>query len=300
VGIGQTEVSASALQAINPLLILIYVPLFSYVIYPAVGRVTPLTPLRKVGAGLFLTAAAFAICGILQRAIDAGESVSAYNQLLAYMVLTAAEVLVSVTCLEFSYTQAPPKMKSLVMSLYLLSVALGNILTSGVNAMIQLPGMQKALEGDRYYWFFAGLMTLAAIVFIPYAVMFRQKNYLPEGATSQSRKRKRRSFPRFSLPEQRDRFQRLQRDLVRDRIDANCCPRLPAIHHADARRPLNADRLRLLRGIRQDAKIDFRGGDRAPSNTFSSSDLGFRVLLANKQESSERIDLEVQIPHRRP
>jgi hypothetical protein len=51
-------------------------------------------------------------------------------QILAYIVLTAAEVLVSVTCLEFSYTQAPKKMKSFIMSLYLLSVSAGNVLTA--------------------------------------------------------------------------------------------------------------------------------------------------------------------------
>jgi POT family proton-dependent oligopeptide transporter len=101
------------------------------------------------------------------------------------MVLTAAEVLVSVTCLEFSYTQAPPKMKSLVMSLYLLSVALGNVLTSGVNwAMKSVEdgglGFGELLHGERYYWFFAGLMTLAAVVFIPYAAFYREKTYLPD------------------------------------------------------------------------------------------------------------------------
>jgi POT family proton-dependent oligopeptide transporter len=65
------------------------------------------------------------------------------------------------------------------MALYLLSVAAGNMLTSGVNAIIQRPGMQQALEGERYYWFFAGLMTFAAVIFIPYAAFYREKTYLP-------------------------------------------------------------------------------------------------------------------------
>ena len=38
-----------------------------------------------------------------------------------YVLLTMSEVLVSVTGLEFSYTQAPKSMKSLVMSLWLLA-----------------------------------------------------------------------------------------------------------------------------------------------------------------------------------
>jgi len=179
---GQDEVSAAALQAVNPLLILLYVPLFAYVIYPLAGRVVTLTPLRKIGCGMFLIAASFALCGWLQTRLDAGESVSAYWQIAAYMVLTASEVLVSVTCLEFSYTQAPPRMKSLVMALYLLSVSLGNVLASGVNWFIQNPEFAKLLEGARYYWFFSGLMTLAAVLFIPYALTYREKTYLPNDA----------------------------------------------------------------------------------------------------------------------
>jgi POT family proton-dependent oligopeptide transporter len=126
-----------------------------------------------VAAGFFLTAAAFAISAWIQEQIDAGHTPSAYWQLLAYVVLTSAEVLVSVTCLEFSYTQAPKRMKSLVMALYLLSVSLGNVLTSGVNWVIQQPGFRDSLTGAKYFWFFTGLMFVAAVAFIPYAMTYR-------------------------------------------------------------------------------------------------------------------------------
>lgn len=181
ISIGNVEVSAAALQAVNPFLILVYVPLFSYVIYPAAGPLLS-TPLRRIGMGLMLIAVSFLICGWLQTRIDAGEAVSAYWQMIAYLVLTASEVLVSVTCLEFSYTQAPPRMKSLVMALNLFSVSAGNFLTSGVNALISQPGMQELLAGARYYWFFAGLMFTAAVVFIPFSLLFKPRNYLPPGA----------------------------------------------------------------------------------------------------------------------
>src|SRR5262249_24698241 len=121
----------------------------------------------------FLTAAAFSISGWIQVMIDAGQTPSAYWQLAAYGVLTAAEVLVSVTCLEFSYTQAPKRMKSLIMALYMLSVSLGNVLTSGVNWIIQQPSFQNSLTGAKYYWFFTGLMLAAAVLFIPYAMTYR-------------------------------------------------------------------------------------------------------------------------------
>jgi POT family proton-dependent oligopeptide transporter len=58
---------------------------------------------------------------------------------LAYGIITAAEVFVSITCLEFSYTQSPKKMKSFVMACFLLSVSLGNLFVAGVNHFIQNP-----------------------------------------------------------------------------------------------------------------------------------------------------------------
>ncbi|MEN0110539.1 MAG: MFS transporter, partial [Planctomycetota bacterium] len=45
------EVSPSQVQAANPILILILVPLFTYVVYPLVERGAATTPLRRIGAG---------------------------------------------------------------------------------------------------------------------------------------------------------------------------------------------------------------------------------------------------------
>ena len=50
---------------------------------------------------------------------------SVWWQILAYVVLTASEVLVSITALEFSYKQAPLRMKSFIMALFLFSTSVG-------------------------------------------------------------------------------------------------------------------------------------------------------------------------------
>jgi POT family proton-dependent oligopeptide transporter len=133
----------SQIQAFNPILILLYIPLFTLVIYPLIHRVFPLTPLRKIGIGFFLTAAAFAISMLIQQWIDAGEKPSIAWQLLAFLVITAAEVMVSIVGLEFAYTQAPQKMKSMVMALYLFAVFVGNMLTAGINDLIQIPSSSQ-------------------------------------------------------------------------------------------------------------------------------------------------------------
>jgi len=85
------------IQTANPIFILVMLPLFSYVIYPAIDKVFRLTPLRKIGIGLFVTAFAFLIVGFIQTRIDAGQTPHIILQILSFVVLTATEVMVSVT-----------------------------------------------------------------------------------------------------------------------------------------------------------------------------------------------------------
>jgi POT family proton-dependent oligopeptide transporter len=169
---------SSQLQAVNPALILILVPLFAYVIYPTIDRVWRLTPLRKIGIGMFLTVPAFVVSALIERSIEAGNAPSIGWQVLAYVILTAAEVMVSITSLEFSYTQAPQSVKSIVMSVYLLSVSLGNELTAVVNAVIQNPDGSTKLPGASYYWFFTAVMAVAAVAYIFVASLYRGKTYI--------------------------------------------------------------------------------------------------------------------------
>jgi len=156
----------SQIQAINPILILVFIPLFVYVIYPVLGRYVKLTALRKMSIGFFVTVGAFLLSAYIEQLIAQGQTPPIAWQLLAFAVMTAAEVMVSITCLEFSYTQAPLKLKSLVMGLFLLSVSLGNGFTALVNYWIQNPDGSVALTGPEYYWFFAGVMFLVACLFL--------------------------------------------------------------------------------------------------------------------------------------
>ena len=128
----------SQIQSANPFFILILIPVFTYIIYPNVEKVITLTPLRKIGVGLFLTSISFSISAIIQEWIDAGETPHVSWQILAYLLLTSAEIMVSIVCLEFAYTHSPKSMKSVVMALFLVSVAAGNYFTSAVNSYIQV------------------------------------------------------------------------------------------------------------------------------------------------------------------
>lgn len=178
------EVLPSQVQAANPLLILLLVPLFSYAIYPLINRVFRLTPMRKVSIGMFVTVLAFSVSALIEADIQNGGSPNIGWQVLAYVVLTAAEVMISITCLEFSYTQAPNSIKSIVMSIYMLSVSLGNLITAGVNLFIQNADGTSKLPGASYYWFFTALMAVAAVAFIGVAKFYKGRTYIqdePEG-----------------------------------------------------------------------------------------------------------------------
>ena len=91
-------------------------------------------------------AGGFAVIGVAQQLIDSGGKPSIGWQVLAYAIVTTAEVMVSITCLEFSYTQAPRKMKSIIMGLFLFSVTLGNTITAGVLMIIAVPSGTQVIS----------------------------------------------------------------------------------------------------------------------------------------------------------
>ena len=174
------ELLSAQIQAANPLLVMLLIPLFSYRLYPAIDRWFVLTPLRKMSIGLFLTVLAFAIPTCIQLSIDAGGAPSIGWQLLAYVVLTSAEVMVSITCLEFSYTQAPKTMKSFVMAFFMLSISLGNLFTSAVNFFIRNEDGSSKLAGADYFIFFTLLMLATAMLFVLVARYYRGETYIHE------------------------------------------------------------------------------------------------------------------------
>jgi POT family proton-dependent oligopeptide transporter len=168
----------SQVQSANPIFTLLFIPLFSYVIYPAINKVFPLTPLRKIGIGLFITVPSFLIPTWIETQIASGLRPNIAWHFLAYAIITAAEVMISVTALELAYTQAPNRMKSFIMSFYLGAISLGNGFTALFNRLIQNPDKTSKLTGVQYYLFFDAVMLLAAIIFIFVALRYKEQTYI--------------------------------------------------------------------------------------------------------------------------
>jgi dipeptide/tripeptide permease len=165
-------------QTANPIMILLFIPLVNYVIYPFMGRFFFVTPLRKIGIGLGLTACSYLVIAYIQTLIDAGGRPSLWWQMLAYAILTMGEAMVSITGLEFSYTQAPNKMKSAVMAAWLFTVSLGNQFTAQLNFFISNPDGSSKMSDFNYYMFFAILMFVTTGIFAIVARFYRGKTHL--------------------------------------------------------------------------------------------------------------------------
>ncbi|CAJ1087507.1 solute carrier family 15 member 1-like [Xyrichtys novacula] len=87
-------------------------------------------------------------------------------QIPQYFLMTAGEVVFSVTGLEFSYSQAPSNMKSVLQAGWLLTVAVGNIIVLIIAEAAKLP------EQWAEYILFASLLVLVCIIFAIMAVFY--------------------------------------------------------------------------------------------------------------------------------
>jgi POT family proton-dependent oligopeptide transporter len=168
--VGAVEALPSQIQSLNPIMVMLLIPFVSLVIIPLVRKMgMEVTPLRKIAAGMFIASASFGAVALIQGWIDASSAgVPFLWQSIPYVLLTVSEVLVSITGLEFAYSQAPRRMKSTIMGFWLLSVALGNVL-------VALLARFGNLGLADFFWVFAGLMLIAALLFSVRAYFYQSK-----------------------------------------------------------------------------------------------------------------------------
>ena len=158
----------SQISAWNPIMVMGLIPLFSMGVYPFLDKIGYMTtPVRRMTWGMFVAAASFALIGGLQMVMDGGVQLNVMWQFFPYLVITIAEVMISITGLEFAYTQAPRSMKSTIMSIWLLTVFFGNMITAYVSKVNVFP-----VGSTGYFMFFAVLMGVFGFIF-----MYMGKNY---------------------------------------------------------------------------------------------------------------------------
>ena len=167
-------IGAEEMQSMNPLMVMILVPLMTLGLYPLLGRLA--SPLRRMSSGMFLSGVSFLIVAWLQREIDAGRQMSILWQTFPYLILTIAEVLVSTTGNEFAFREAAPEMKSLIMSFFLFTVAAGDFVVVAVTKIFASASNDAGSISASRFVMYAGLTFAVAILFSIATMFYRYRD----------------------------------------------------------------------------------------------------------------------------
>jgi POT family proton-dependent oligopeptide transporter len=137
------------LSNLDPLALIIFIPLCDLIVYPLLRRFhIPFTPIKKIAFGFFTGSAAMIWAAIVQVYIyrtnpchyqagtckipdpsGSGEKIpgvspiSVWVQTGSYILIALSEIFASITGLEYAFTKAPKNMRSLVMSVFLFMTA---------------------------------------------------------------------------------------------------------------------------------------------------------------------------------
>ncbi|KAI9190197.1 hypothetical protein H9P43_001630 [Blastocladiella emersonii ATCC 22665] len=184
------------MQVANALLILAFIPLFQRFVYPNFAVLK--SPLRRMAIGMSLAGCSFILAGLLQLRIDRavyaayenGQLVDVVDpatrsklaeqgslvcvsgcvpilwQVPQYMVITAGEILFSITGLEFAYSQSPPSLKSVCQSAWQMTVAVGNLL-------VIIIAESRMFDAAPELFFFASALFVATGIFVVMSRDFR-------------------------------------------------------------------------------------------------------------------------------
>ena len=130
-------------QVANSVIMLLFIPLFNYIIYPVLAKINLLqTSLQRIGVGFFMAALSFGVSGILDLQLEVNlilkifskyilnhfhalafkwfenilqshedGSISILWQLPQYLFMTMAEILFGISTMEFCYSQVEYKKK---------------------------------------------------------------------------------------------------------------------------------------------------------------------------------------------
>jgi POT family proton-dependent oligopeptide transporter len=169
------NIGAEQMQSANPAIVMVLVPLFTLIIYPRIGRFA--SPLKRMSYGMFIAASSYLLVAALQRQIEGGAHLCVLWQFIPYCVLTTAEVLLSTTGLEFAFREAAPEMKSAIMSFWLLTVSMGNLMVTTVTKLFASGGAHEAASvSTGRFLQYAALTFVVAILFSIVAAFYRYRD----------------------------------------------------------------------------------------------------------------------------
>jgi len=166
------EPKADSYQYINSLFVLIFIPLFNVIFRVIDPDMKVFTSVKKILIGLLVTAASSGTMMYAAYLTNGGTSkVSALWLVVAYIILTAGEVLVYGTMLDLSYAAAPKSMKGFITACFLLTNTLGNFINSVLapatygGSLVDPPEKRGVLSPVEFFAMSAGIVLVATVAF---------------------------------------------------------------------------------------------------------------------------------------
>lgn len=201
VGNSNFKIPPASLSIFDTLSVIFWVPVYDRSIVPIArkfsGHKNGLTQLQRMGIGLFLSIFSMVAAAILElirlkmvrkHNYYSLEEVpmSIFWQVPQYFIIGCAEVFMFIGQLEFFYEQAPDAMRSLCSALSLLTVALGQYLSSLLVTIVTKISTKNGSPGwipdnlnyghiDYFFWLLAVLSVLNLIVYLLVARLYTYK-----------------------------------------------------------------------------------------------------------------------------
>jgi solute carrier family 15 (oligopeptide transporter), member 1 len=101
--------------------------------------------------------------------VDPANRVTVWWQVFAYLVITIAEVLISVTGLELAYAAAPKSMTGFVTACWLLTVGMANLLINAPVARVY-----TVMQPMAYFGMLGGTLLVVSVAFFFIAIQFNK------------------------------------------------------------------------------------------------------------------------------
>ncbi|KAJ4789155.1 Major facilitator superfamily protein [Rhynchospora pubera] len=199
--VGSLTVPPASLPIFPVTFTMLLAPVYDHVILPFARRITKtemgITHLQRIGTGLVLSIIAMAVAAVVEvkrkrvatheGLLDSTEPlpISFFWIALQYLFLGSADLFTLAGLLEFFFSEAPAKMRSLATSLSWASLALGyylsSVLVQIVNSATGKGSHQPWLKGsnlnhyhlERFYWLMCVLSAVNYLHFLFWAIRYR-------------------------------------------------------------------------------------------------------------------------------
>lgn len=204
VGNSNFKIPPASLSIFDTLSVIFWVPVYDWIIVPVArkfsGHKNGLTQLQRMGIGLFISIFSMVAAAILElirlRMVRRHNyyqleeiPMTIFWQVPQYFIIGCAEVFTFIGQLEFFYEQAPDAMRSLCSALSLLTVALGQYLSSLLVTIVTKISTRNGSPGwipdnlnyghiDYFFWLLALLSVVNLVVFLLVAKLYTYKRPL--------------------------------------------------------------------------------------------------------------------------